>query len=110
MLSAIFYELVYLHARKLVTNRQVLIDGRNIMVGCSHHMIGTKYREPSFFQSCKSLRTGYFVNKMFIDINHIRAIRYGFYQMPVPNLFNERLSHDFMREWFLIDIVLPVES
>src|SRR3954465_13797467 len=76
ILLAILDQLVYLEPRQLIFYGKVLINGRNIVVSCCYHLVRSENFEASFLQSCKSLRAGDLVNKMFINIDHIRTILY----------------------------------
>jgi hypothetical protein len=57
------------------------------MVGRSHYLLRAKYFDASFIQPIEGLRTGYFMNKMPVDIQNRGAIFNGLYHMPLPNLF-----------------------
>ena len=65
---AVFFQGFHLFTAQFFFDRQVLIKGRHIVIGSSHHLFRTKYFAASFIQSWKSLRTRYFMNKVFVDI------------------------------------------
>src|SRR5690606_2163466 len=68
VIFAVLYQFAHLVPGKLVADRQVLINGWHIVVCSGHHLLRTKNFYAPVFKAFKSLRTGYFMNKVFVDI------------------------------------------
>src|SRR4051794_4964316 len=86
MLFTILNQLLYLFARQLITDGQVLVDGRYVVIGGGNYLLWAGYFQAALFNSSKGLWAGYFVNKMFIYIKYIRAILDGLHHVFVPDL------------------------
>jgi hypothetical protein len=94
-LLAVFSQGLYLMARQSLFDRQVLIFGRHVMVGCGGGPAGIEYRYASFTQTIESLRAGDLVDKMTVDEEGIRVTSSVFYHMAIPDFIEDRF-------WFLI--------
>src|SRR4030095_2953011 len=93
MFSAILFQGFNLSATQLLFNGQVLIKGWHIMIGGRYRLQRAKNTNTSFIQTGKCLRTRYFVNEMFIDIQNRRTA----FNLPddvfVPNFIEQCLCH-----------------
>ena len=74
--------------------RQLLVQGRSVVVaGCKGH-IRPSHPQPLLFNCQKGLRRGNLVNKMPVYIEQRGPILNLFYYVGLPNLIKECLSHN----------------
>src|SRR5678809_1586840 len=71
----------------------MLIKCRYIVVRSSNCLMRTKHFDTSFVQTVKSLGAGYFMNKMFVNIQDGRAIINFFDDMLFPDFIKQCLAH-----------------
>jgi hypothetical protein len=55
------------------------------MVGSSKSFVRSEYRDITIFQTVKSLRTGYLVYEVPVDVENVGSIFNGFHYMTVPD-------------------------
>lgn len=84
---AVPVEHFHLQSRQGFLDGQVLVFGGHVMIGRGNDLFGSEYLQTSFFQSFKSLGTGYLVNEMFINVQNRRTVLNGLDHMGVPDFF-----------------------
>src|SRR4051812_22506851 len=82
----VLFQRIYLAAAELFANRQVLVNGRDVMISSRNSLRREKHFDAALVQAGKSLWAVYFINKMFVDIQHRRsAFNFADY-VPFPDL------------------------
>ncbi len=81
-------------ARQRLGYRQMLVDGRYVVVGGGNGLVGPEYGQIAGAEPVKSLRTGNLVNKMAIDIDHLLAAIHRAHGMGVPYFVEKRFAHN----------------
>lgn len=87
MSFAIVDQLLDLNPGKLFFYRQVLVDGRDVMVGGGDDAVGAEDFDSALFESFESLGAGDFVDEMFVYIQDRGSAFYGADDVAVPDLF-----------------------
>ena len=87
--GAIFSKGFYLVARQCFFDRQVLVFGRNIVIGSSSGAFRIENFYTTGAESIKCLRACYFMNKVAVDKESIRVTFCSFYNVAVPDFFKD---------------------
>ena len=87
MVFAVLDQLLYLDAGQLLFDRQMLIDGGDIVVGGGNDLYRTEDFDTTPLQSFEGLRTRDLMNKMAVDIEHGGPAFDGSDDVTVPDLF-----------------------
>ena len=78
----------------LVSDRQVDIEGRGVVILGGDRLIGTTNLSPCHAQPFESLGTGHFVNKVEVNVKKVRGATFAlFHNMVLPDLFGHRAGH-----------------
>ena len=89
ILGAVTLQRSYLLGRLGLRDRQVLIDGRNIVVGAGRHLLGTEDLDTTLAQARKGLRTCHLVDILTVDIENARAAINDADRVCIPNLIEK---------------------
>jgi hypothetical protein len=71
MFFAIFGQHVNLVSREIFLDGQVLVNGRNVVVGCGNRVLGPENFQSTTLQSEESHRTGHFMYQVPVNIQYI---------------------------------------
>ncbi len=72
------------------------IDGRDVVVHCRKRVLGSSDLSSLLSQPFKCLRRRHLMNKMQINIEKIRFSLTMFYNMLIPNLFDDCSRHHLL--------------
>jgi hypothetical protein len=87
VLLAVIDQFLDLDPGQLFFYGQVLIEGRDVMVGGGYDALGAEERESSVLEAFEGLGAGNLVDEMFVDIQYGGAAVNGLDDVPVPDLF-----------------------
>ena len=85
VLLAVFTESFHLHSGKLVLDRLILVDSRNVMIRSSNGSVRVFDSNTALFQIKESYRGSHFMDKMLIDEEYIWSCWHGFDHVRIPD-------------------------
>mmetsp|Transcript_22345 Transcript_22345/g.41965 ORF Transcript_22345/g.41965 Transcript_22345/m.41965 type:complete len:201 (-) Transcript_22345:107-709(-) len=68
------------------------VSSGNIMIGSSQRAVKSSYFSSGDAEALESLRAGYFMDKMSVDVDKARAVLLLVHHMAFPNLIKESLG------------------